>query len=115
MSNKSNTNAAREAGQITFHVSRVEMDIINKIADRAVAMAKKHGVNYDKMTADMDVTACHANGCPLDLPKLLAADNFNFSHDIFGIARHINRSTGQLENCFVPRCAMPERSPIIPT
>lgn len=55
----------------------------------------------------MDVTACHANGCPLDLEKLLHADAFNFSHDVFGIARYINRNTGKLENCFVPRCALP--------
>jgi hypothetical protein len=101
--------------QISFRVSRTEMEIINKIANRAVSMANEHGVNYDKLTADMDVTACHANGCPLDLLKLLEADAFNFSHDVFGIARHINRSTGQLENCFVPRCALPERTPIIPT
>jgi len=55
------------------------------------------------MDADMDVTACHANGNKLDLAGLLAADDFNFSHDVFGIYRHIDRDTGKLGNCFRPR------------
>ena len=51
----------------------------------------------------MDFTAVHANGNPLRLADLLAADDFNFAHDAFGIARHLNRTNGQLENCFLPR------------
>jgi hypothetical protein len=46
---------------------------------------------------------------PLDLDKLLTADDFNFSHDVFGIARHINRRTGEIEDFFVPRCAAPAK------
>jgi len=63
---------------------------------------------YRPLEAQMDVTACHVNGCPLKLQELLEADDFNFSHDIFGIRRHLNRETGQLENCFLPRFARPE-------
>jgi hypothetical protein len=55
----------------------------------------------------MDITACHLNGCKLDLAKLLAADDFNFAHDVLGIRRHIDRETGQLMNCFRPRFAKP--------
>ena len=41
----------------------------------------------------------------LDLQKLLDAPDGDFGHDVFGIRRHINRQTGELENCFLPRCA----------
>jgi hypothetical protein len=92
-----------------FTASRYESEIINQIANRAVAVAISHGVKgHDKQSAYMDIEACHCNGMPLDLGKLLAADEFNFAHDIFGIRRHINRKTGEIEGCFVPRCALPE-------
>lgn len=53
----------------------------------------------------MDITATHANGCPLKLAELLAADDFNFSHDVAGIYRHLDRTTGKLLDCFLPRFA----------
>ena len=83
--------------------NKEEVRTINKIAHRAVAMAASAGIEYPVMDADMDITACHVNGCPLKLDALLAADEFNFAHDVFGIRRHINRRTGKLENCFLPR------------
>lgn len=51
----------------------------------------------------MDITAVHANGNQLDLTALLAADDSNFAHDVFGIRRHLNRDTGELEDFFTPR------------
>lgn len=53
----------------------------------------------------MDVTACHLNGCPLDLAALAEAPLDDFFHDLAGIARHLDRSTGQLGDCFLPRYA----------
>lgn len=88
---------------IEFRVSPEEQDIISKITQRAMTLAKKHGVQYEWLTGDMDLCACHCNGNPLDLQRLLDADDSNFAHDVFGIRRHINRDTGELENCFVPR------------
>jgi len=88
---------------ISFHVTPAERELLSDIADHAVRMAKKAGVEYDKMTAVMDLTARHANGNPLKLSELLDADDFNFSHDVFGIARHINRETGKLGGQFLPR------------
>lgn len=79
------------------------MDIESLIADRAVNMAKTLGIQYDKMTAVMDIDACHSNGNPLRLHDLFTADNSNFAHDVLGIRQHINRTTGKLEDCFVPR------------
>jgi hypothetical protein len=68
-----------------------------------VAIAAKHGIKYGIQEAIMDVTACHANGNPLRLFDLAAAPEFDFVHDVFGIYRHIDRETGKLSDCFVPR------------
>lgn len=59
----------------------------------------------------MDLSATHANGCSLDLDKLLGFDRFNFTHDVLGIARHLDRDDnsptgGKLLNHFRPRCAL---------
>lgn len=52
----------------------------------------------------MDITAAHLH-IHMNLEQLLAFDDFNFNHDIFGIIRNLNRETGKLENYFVPRSA----------
>jgi hypothetical protein len=51
----------------------------------------------------MDIDATHCNGTPLKLEELLKADDANFAHDVFGIIRHIDRTTGKLTMCFLPR------------
>lgn len=91
-----------------FSASKFETQLILKIAKRAVAMAKANDIEHDHMSAIMDIEACHCNGTPLDLGKLLAADDGTFGHDVFGIRRFIDRSTGKIGGCFVPRCAMHE-------
>ena len=93
---------------MNFSSSKTEARIISKIAARAVSMAQAQEVDYPFMDADMDITACHCNGCPLRLDDLLHADEFNFAHDVFGIRRHLNRETGKLENCFLPRFSAPQ-------
>lgn len=88
--------------------TKEEVRIIHKIALRAMAMAESAGWKYELLDADMDITATHVNGRRLDLDKLIAADEFNFAHDVFGIRRHIDRETGKLQHCFLPRCAEKE-------
>jgi hypothetical protein len=88
---------------ITWTTSKEDADLLNQIADRAVKFAAQLGHEYKKSDALMDVTACHANGCPMRLQEFLEADASNFAHDAFGIQRHINRDTGKLEGCFLPR------------
>ncbi len=89
---------------VSFKIgSKAEAITISKIAHRAVAMAASAGIRYELMDANMDVTACHVNGNPLRLDDLLAADEANFNHDVFGIRRHIDRETGKLNDCFSPR------------
>lgn len=91
---------------VSFDTTQAERDLIKKIAARAVTIAKERFIKYSKQDCSMDITACHCNGNPLDLRKLLDADDFNFSHDVFGIARHIDRETGKLSNHFSPRCSI---------
>lgn len=92
---------------IQLNATRQEFRVIQKIAKRAVEIAERHDVEYDLQDALMDINACHSNGTPLRLDALLEADDDTFVHDVFGIRRHLNRETGKLENCFVPRLAAP--------
>ena len=74
------------------------------IAKRAESLGltgNPSGVLTDLM---MDLEAVNLSE-PMDFDRLLAADDLNFAHDVNGIRRHLNRETGELENCFVPRFA----------
>ena len=82
---------------------KATLEIEGQVANRAIAIAKKAGVKLSKIDIMMDIDACHNNGCPLKFQELLEADDFNFSHDVIGIRNHIDRRTGQLGDCFVPR------------
>lgn len=88
--------------KISFNLhSQREARLISKIVSRVASIDPK----VNRMCVNMDITATHCNGTPLDLEGLLAFDEFNFRHDVFGICRHLNRRTGKLENGFRPRCA----------
>lgn len=89
---------------ISFTTTREETDLIAAICQRAESL----GWERDRMGTVMDLAACHANGCPLDFQRMSEADNFNLMHDVAGIARHIDRTTGKLTDCFLPRFAKRE-------
>jgi len=74
----------------------------NKLICKIVNKANKTWVNINKFDLIMDISATHLSN-PLRLKALLEADAFNFSHDINGIMMYLNRTTGQLTNCFSPR------------
>ncbi len=91
---------------IDWNLSAEDRPIMNKIAERAVEMLKAQGVMPQPLSHyAMDVTAVHLNIQPLRLADLLAADDFNFGHDVFGIGRHLNRDPENLKllHCFLPR------------
>jgi len=76
-----------------------EARLIQKIVNRAS--------NYtvvNKLELSMDITAVHKNSVPLKLNELLEAPDFDFTHDVFGIQRYIDRATGKLDR-FLPRFA----------
>lgn len=85
---------------ISFDVSKEDRDKIQRTVDRFINLIDVE----DVQSLEMDITATHANGCPLDLDKLLRADEFNFLHDVTGIRNCLNRETGEL-GVFLPRCA----------
>ena len=86
-----------------------ENDVVRAIANRARGVFGNAGIKRSLIEVTMDISAVHAK-CPLRLHDLLAADDFNFTHDLGGIYRHLNRDTGELENCFVPRFAAPSEA-----
>ena len=91
-------------GQVSFECGRDELITIHKITRRAARLAERVGIyDLDYMQLEMDITAAHCNGNPLDLDRLLLADDTNFGHDVFGIRKYIDRSTGKIGECFVPR------------
>jgi len=83
-------------------LKKEDLKLITAITKRAVVMAGKSGFDLKYQTVEMDVSACHITN-PLKLDDLLAADDSNFGHDVFGIRKYINRETGELTDCFSPR------------
>jgi len=75
-----------------------DMRVIGVIVDRA----QESGIERDRLDLLMDLQVVH-NTCPLDLAGLVNAKNTDFLHDVYGIINNLNRETGQLENCFLPR------------
>lgn len=94
---------------VKFEVTAEEDTLLLRIVKRAEYLHKSNqgvgGFDLDRMALHMDLCACHCNGCPLNLEGLLEADDFNFSHDVWGIRRHIDRHTGKLTDLFHPRFA----------
>lgn len=88
---------------INWNATPDELELFSHIADRAVAMARAHGFEYNRIDASMDINAVHCNGTPLRLRALLESSDSDFAHDVFGIRQHINRNTGTLDGVFVPR------------
>jgi hypothetical protein len=76
-----------------------ESVVIERIIDRAIALCP------DRSRDDVfrDISSVIMGGQRLRLDDWLAADNFNFLHDLYGIERHLNRHTFQLEDNFSPR------------
>ena len=87
-------------------VSLKEYKIIGKIAKRVCSRFQVDDCPNIRsrlaMLVRMDIAAVHIVN-PLRLEELLNADDFNFFHDVVGIRDNLNRRTGKLENCFIPR------------
>jgi len=88
---------------VKFNCTKEEYEAIVKI----VLRAEEEGLfsKKERLSNMMDLEACHSNGCLLDFNKLLGFPKFDFAHDLIGIHNNINRKTGIIENCFLPRCS----------
>ena len=96
---------------ISFRTNDRDFDLIGKIADRVEALEATHlspRQRRDRTSIVMDFCAVENSSTPLDLARLVSADEGNFAHDAFGIARHLDRddaspTAGELTDCFLPR------------
>ena len=89
---------------ITFPVKthwfqKAEVELIAKIVKRMCKISP----DANRLHAMMDIEVCHSNGNPLDLKALAESDTSDLIHDVCGITMNIDRTTGKLQNCFVPR------------
>lgn len=89
---------------LNWKTTREESAKILRIVERAQELG------FDIELLAMDIAAVHCNDCPLDLEALADFDPGDFSHDISGIRGNLDRRTGKLQNCFLPRCSKPEET-----
>lgn len=78
-----------------------QVQAVSQAVDRAMILHPE----ANKGTLHMDLCAAVIADPSINLDTLLKFDDENLFHDVFGIHRHINRATGELMDCFVPRCA----------
>lgn len=83
-------------------MSKDEKLLIIEIAKRAENLGL---LMFDRLSLIMDLETAHAQ-FNLKLGELLKADEQNFTHDIVGIQKNINRETKTVENYFLPRYAI---------
>ncbi|MFH7812164.1 MULTISPECIES: hypothetical protein [Acetobacter] len=97
---------------VKFTATPEEREIIMRISSRAASLYRDRGDITPRrvmlLEITMDLDAVHSNGCPMDFARLDNADDFNLLHDVAGIARHLDRRTGQLTDMFRPRFAKKE-------
>ncbi len=74
-------------------------NVITDILRRARSVLRS---GFDGLTLSMDLTAAHNRG-HVDLRRLLAFGVGDFSHDIVGISKNIDRRTGDMLHSFLPR------------
>lgn len=101
------------APDASFEVTRDDSAVVRSIVSRAfrddVLRPCLHFIEDPadaRLTLTMDIEAVHANGNPLNLPKLLDSDDFTFRHDIAGIQKNVDRRSGRLRNFFTPRTSL---------
>lgn len=88
---------------------------IKRIVKRADALGLVRGKKrpdhwYLPETMFIDLAVCHRSCVKLDFKRWLEADDFNFIHDVAGIAKHMDRNTGELTDCFMPRFQLREQA-----
>ncbi|MBX3173247.1 MAG: hypothetical protein KF709_02490 [Gemmatimonadaceae bacterium] len=99
----------RRRRPVSFNVSADDNAVIAAIARRAVRdgivdLTADTGAVDPQTSLEMDLAAVMANDAPLDLERLITLPAFDFTHDILGIQKHIDRTTGRLLLRFEPRC-----------
>jgi hypothetical protein len=94
---------------INWKTDAITRELIEAIAKRGMSVYTDWNIPIRLTTIEMNITACHLNGCPLRLVDLLISKDCDFAHDIWGIGHNLDRDTGKLLNCFLPRHARPTK------
>ena len=109
---KTSVGVVRERSARSIRASKLKINwACNPEDARTIALIARRaqtelGIPNTNSHLEMDLTACHLNGCPLDLVGLLNASSFDFAHDVLGIRDCIDRATGRLMRRFEPRLAL---------
>ena len=95
--------------KISFELPPQEAALIDVIAMRVKLWSDDNGENFDVSDTVMDLRIVHKNIIALRLDEMARViEEGDLMHDVAGIRRHLNRRTGQLEDCFLPRFAVAE-------
>ena len=70
------------------------------------AIKEKFFSPSDFQALQMDLVATHISGCPLDFQKMSEGEMGDILHDLVGINKNLDRDSGELLNCFLPRFAL---------
>jgi len=82
-----------------------EFCLMSKVANRGLKVINSSNLEKIDLMMDLEYTN---KVIPLDFAKFLEFSDGDFSHDICGILLNFNRETREMDNCFVPRCAIRE-------
>ena len=87
---------------VNFGMTKEELLLVKQIAERLIADLPD--MEYNRQELVMDFDAAYTSSGPFNLTRLLESPDTDFLHDVYGIRRHIDRETGELTGCFMPRC-----------
>jgi hypothetical protein len=85
-----------------------ELELIGAIVERYVEIIKPE---REKTAILMDVMLTHYT-IGLKLEEMVNGPQYDFVHDMMGIQKHLDRQTGAMLDCFLPRFAVPETDSI---
>lgn len=81
-----------------------EEEAVSRIIWRARSFCARKGVEFDQPTLYFSLARVHLH-TPMRLAELANGSDRDLLHDVFGILNHIDHRTGQLRDCFSPRCS----------
>lgn len=97
---------------VIMSTSKADMATIVQLTKRMVALIESYGgvqlardkgvIVASSMQLGLDVAMVHSR-TPLELNQLLLTSDDDFTHDMTGIARNVDRLTGHLREGFTPR------------
>ena len=90
---------------LNHHLNDADMTLAMTIARSASNLARNAGQDISPLEFVLDLATTHNHACPLDFAAMATGNPADVAHDVFGIRRHLDRETGLLTDCFLPRFA----------